>query len=325
MWWRRRAANETPPTTAASDAPTPPGGHAEALLHQLEWTVLRRLDGQFQGAHRTLMRGGGLDLADLREYQPHDDVRHIDWNVTARLQSPHVRQYLEDRDVTAWLVLDVSPSMDFGSGQRSKRQVQREWAAALARLLTRHGNRVGALMYGAGPVRVLPARGGRSQVLRLIQELDSLHHPHQPPNDGGTRLAEWLQAAGHFLRRRSAVFVASDFFSDPGWEKPLGQLALRHDVLAVRLYDPLERNLPDLGLLPLDDAESGERLWVDTHDRGFRERFHRLAAERETRLREALGRARVDALELSTEDDIGLALLHLAALRKHRPLGARTA
>lgn len=329
MWWwkRRQAANETaaahaPPETATHD----PAREAEALLHRLEWTVLRRLDGQVQGEHRTLMRGGGLDLADLREYQPHDDVRRIDWNVTARLQSPHVRQFLEDRDLTAWFVIDASPSLHFGSGQRSKQQVQLEWVAVLARLLTRHGNRVGALIYGAGPARMLPTRGGREQVLRLMQALVAAQRAHaQPDARGDTRLAEWLHAAGQFARRRSAVFVVSDFLSAPGWEQPLGRLAMRHDVLAVRLFDPLELQLPDLGLLPLYDAETGERLWVDTHDRGFRERFQRLASERETRLREALVRAGVDTLELSTDDDLGTALLRLSALRKRRPCGVRTA
>jgi uncharacterized protein (DUF58 family) len=325
-WWRRRAANEPTAAAPALDAPDAPPREADALLHRLEWTVLRRLAGQVQGEHRTLMRGGGLDLADLREYQPHDDVRRIDWNVTARLQQPHVRQFLEDRDVTAWFVIDASPSLHFGSGSRSKQQVQLEWVAVLARLLARHGNRVGALIYGSGPARVLPARGGREQVLRIIQALMSAQRRDARPDARGeTRLAEWLREAGEFSRRRSAIFVVSDFISAPGWEQPLGRMALRHDVLAVRLFDPLELHLPDLGLLPLYDAETGERLWVDTHDTGFRERFQRLAAEREAQLRAGLVRAGVDTLELSTDDDLGTALLRLAALRKRRPHGVRTA
>ena len=144
---------------------------SEALLKRLEWTVLRRLDGQLQGNHRTLWRGGGLDLADLREYQHHDDVRHIDWNVTARLQVPHVRQFTEDRELSAWFLVDLSGSVDFGSNELTKRRVAREFVGVLARLLTRHGNRVGAILYTDHVQAVLPARGGRLQVLEVLQRM----------------------------------------------------------------------------------------------------------------------------------------------------------
>ena len=330
-WWRRPAANEprhTPgefagaPATAPADHHGPDAPHtdqADALLRRLEWTVLRRLDGLVQGAHRTLMRGNGLDLADLREYQPHDDVRHIDWNVTARLQQPHVRQYMEDRDLVAWFVLDLSPSLSFGTAGHDKRQLLQEFVTVLARLLVGQGNRVGALIYGQGPLQVLPAGGGRPQVLQLLHLLQREVSDATGTPATETRLADWLASAGQFCRRRSAVFVVSDFISAPGWDVPLGMLAQRHDVLAVRLFDPLELDLPDVGMLPLRDAESGERLWVDTHDRGFRERFARLAAEREAQLRQQLTQAGVDTLELATDDDLAEALLRLAALRRRKP------
>ena len=144
---------------------------AEQLLRRLEWTVLRRLDGLLQGDYRTLLRGTGMDLADLREYQHHDDVRHIDWNVTARLQQPHVRVFTEDREMSAWFLLDLSPSMDFGSGEQRKNSVSAEFVTVLARLLTRHGNRVGALLYGAGVDKVIPAGSGRRHVLQLINAM----------------------------------------------------------------------------------------------------------------------------------------------------------
>src|SRR6187200_35526 len=148
---------------------------AEALLKRLEWTVLRRLDGILQGDYRTLMRGAGLDLADLREYQHHDDVRHIDWNVTARLQIPHVRVFTEDREMAAWFLLDLSPSVDFGSGEQRKRNVSAEFVAVLARMLTRHGNRVGAMLYGSGVDTVIPTRGGRRHVLHVLHAIQ--HRP----------------------------------------------------------------------------------------------------------------------------------------------------
>ncbi|HQS30602.1 MAG: DUF58 domain-containing protein [Polaromonas sp. 39-63-203] len=291
---------------------------AESLLRKLEWTVLRRLDGLLQGDYRTLLRGAGMDLADLREYQHHDDVRHIDWNVTARLQQPHVRVFTEDRDMNAWFLLDLSPSMDFGSGEQRKRQVSAEFVAVLARLLTRHGNRVGAMLYGAGVDAVIPARGGRQHVLQLLHTLKT--RPETPANKdpGTTRLHELLDSAANLIRRRSTIFVLSDFISEAGWEKPLGLLAQRHEVIAVRLLDPLELDLPDLGLIPIRDAETGEQLLVDTHDAGFRKRFARIAAQREAQLRTSLTRAGVDALELSTDGDLVSALMRFTDLRKRR-------
>ena len=194
---------------------------AEQALRRLEWTVLRRLDGLLQGDYRTLMRGAGLDLADLREYQLHDDVRHIDWNVTARLQVPHVRVYTEDREMSAWFLLDLSPSVDFGSGVRSKREQLADFVAVLARLLTRHGNRVGAVLYNGGVHGVLPPGSGRRHVLQLLQRVQE--GPATPADSppGLTRLQDLLDSAGALFRRRSTVFVLSDFISEDGWERPL--------------------------------------------------------------------------------------------------------
>ena len=313
MFFGRRPPVSTPVAEAAIRP------DAQRILQRLEWSVIRRLDGVLQGDWRTLMRGTGLDLADLREYQLHDDVRHIDWNVTARLQQPHVRVFTEDREMAAWFLLDLSESMDFGSGEQRKRQVLAEFVAVLARLLTRRGNRVGAMLYGTGVDTVLPARGGRAQVLQLLHAL--VNRPVAlASNDSvtGTRLSDLLQAAAGLVRRRSTVFVVSDFISEPGWEKPLAELALRHDVVAVRLVDPMELELPDLGLIPIRDAETGEQLLVDTSDRGFRQRFARLAAQREAALLQGLAKAGVDTLELPTGGDLVEAVVRFADLRRQR-------
>ena len=306
-------ATAVPPPSP--EAGTVPGGRAEAALRRLEWTVLRRLDGLLHGDYRSLFRGFGLDLADLREYQYHDDVRHIDWNVTARLQTPYVRQYMEDREVCAWFVLDLSPSLDFGSGTQRKRAVAIDFVAVLAQLLSRHGNRVGALFYGARMDTVIPARTGRRHVLHLMQRMLSRPLVDRAP---ATDLAGFLRAAYQAVPRRSLVFVVSDFVSTPGWAAPLAQLSRRHDVLAVRLFDPLERELPDLGLLTLQDAETGEQIFVDTHDRGFRRRYAAAAERREAALREAFAQSGVDTLELATDDDLVAALMRFADLRKQR-------
>ncbi len=275
----------------------------ERVLQRLDWTVIRRLDGLLQGDYRTLFHGFGLDLAELREYQFTDDVRYIDWNVTARMQTPYVRQYLEDREVTAWFLLDLSPSVDFGT--------------VLARLLTRHGNRLGAILYNGKVERVTPAQGGKPQVLRLINDL--LGQPQlkrAPP----TNLATLLETALRMIRRRSLVFIISDFISEPGWDKPLGMLTQRHEVLAVRLYDPREVELPDIGPVIMEDAETGEQLYLDTHDKKFRQRFVEAARQHRYELSVAFGRAGVDVLALSTEDDLSREILRFARLRKQRKM-----
>ena len=287
----------------------------EKLLKRLEWTVIRRLDGLLHGDYRTLFRGFGLDLADLREYQYHDDVRHIDWNVTARLQTPYVREYNEDRDINAWFLGDLSPSVDFGSGQVRKRSVATDFVAVLARVLNRHGNRVGALLYGEKVDTVIPARTGRRHVLHIMDRMSS--RP-QLSRTAGTRLEELLHTGFSVVKRRSLVFVVSDFISAPGWAKPLALLARRHEVIAVRLYDPLEMELPDIGLFVMQDAETGEQLFIDTHDKRFRKRFAELARQREAELRGAFRDAGIDALELATDDDLADAILRFAELRKRR-------
>ena len=287
----------------------------EAVLRRLEWTVIRRLDGLLQGDYRTLFRGFGLDLADLREYQYGDDVRHIDWNVTARLQTPYVREYHEDREVTAWFLLDLSSSLDFGSGEVRKRGVSADFVAVLTRILTRHGNKVGALFYGEDVDAMMPARTGRRHVLQILHAM--LARP-APKRNAPTDLGELLAAGAHLARRRSLVFVVSDFFSVPGWEARLGQLAQRHEVVAVRLHDPLESSLPDLGMLVVQDAETGEQIFVDTHDRAFRKRFTAAAQRREAALRAAFRDAGIDALELSTDDDLVDAIRRFADMRKRR-------
>jgi uncharacterized protein (DUF58 family) len=287
----------------------------EKLLLRLEWTVIRRLDGLLHGDYRSLFRGFGVDLAELREYQIHDDVRHIDWNVTARLQTPYVRVYNEDREVNAWFLLDLSPSVSFGSEQVEKRSVAIDFVTVLARLLSRHGNPVGALFYGDRVDTVIPARGGRRHVLHLLGRMLS-----RPENllSAPTDLKDLLQTGLRVIPRRSLVFLVSDFISAPGWESPLALLARRHEIVAIRLYDPLEMELPDLGLQIFQDAETGEQAWVDTHDPGFRKRFLAAAGRREAALRSAFADAGVDALELSTTDDLVWAVLRFADLRRRR-------
>jgi uncharacterized protein (DUF58 family) len=233
------------------------------------------------------------------------------------MDTPYVRQYVEDREITAWFLLDLTPSMDFGAAQTEslKRTVLIDFVTTLARLLTRHGNRVGAMFYGSRVERVIPARGGRIQVLRLVNDL--LKQPHLP-RAPFTDLTPLLKAGLNAIKRRSLVFIISDFISAPGWERPLNLLNRRHEVLAIRLWDPREVELPDIGTIIMEDAETGEQLTVDTHDRKFRERFEEAARRREAELNETFKRSGVDALSLSTEEDLVRAIVRFATLRQRR-------
>ena len=263
-----------------------PPDSAEQWLRQLEWVVLRRLDGLLLGDYRTLLRGAGMDLADLRGYQYHDDVRHIDWNVTARLQAPHVRVFTEDREMSAWFLLDLSASMDVGSGERCKRQVAADFVAVLARLLTRHGNRVGALLYGTGLEAVIPARASRLHALQLLHRLQSRAPASGPDSSGPTRLHELLEAAERLLRQRCTVFVLSDFISAPGWVPWLMRMSLAITGMATRL---------SVGMSKKPWIWPAWRSMVST--------------------RWAPG---VDALELSTDDDLAQAIVRFTQLRQRR-------
>ena len=292
----------------------------ERILQRLDWQVVRRLDGLLQGDYRSLFRGGGLDFASLREYQFGDDVRAIDWNVTARMTTPYVREYHEDREITAWFLLDLSPSVDFGTvdADREKRTVLIDFVTTLARLLTRRGNRVGAIVSAGDGVRTIPAGSGRVQVLRLVEDL-----LRQPRLDRApfTDLAPLLETAHRRIRRRSLIVIVSDFIGVPGWERPLELLNRRHELLAVRLVDPREVELPDVGPVIMEDAETGEQLYVDTADAGFRKRFRTAADAREAAVNVAFGKARVEAVTLATDDDLVRAIVRMAMERrlKRRP------
>jgi uncharacterized protein (DUF58 family) len=299
---------------------TPSVQTPDQILLRLDWHVIRRLDGLFQGDYRSLLYGYGVDFADLREYQAEDDIRYIDWNVTARMDTPYVRQYVEDREITAWFLLDLSPSMAFGGLERQKGSVLVDFVATLARLLTRNGNRVGAIFYDNRIELTIPPRGGRVQVLRLANELLK----RQPSPQGAmTDLRPLLESALNIIKKRSLVFVISDFISMPGWERPLHLLNRRHDVLPIRLWDPREVELPDVGLVLVEDAETGEQLYIDTRDKNFRRRFYQAAQDRQGELTRTFKRVGVDMLSLSTEEDLVQAIVRFAELRKRTLRKAR--
>ena len=299
----------------AVPSPTKQIATPEQILHRLDWEVIRRLDGLLQGDYRTLFYGDGLDFADLREYQMEDDIRHIDWNVTARMNTLHVRQYVEDREITAWFLVDLSPSMSFGPLERPKESVLIDLVTILTRLLTRNGNQVGTILYNRQIEKTIPPRGGRIQVLRLIREMLK---ETEATRKTSTDLNVLLDAGLNTFKRRSLVFVISDFISEPGWERQLSLLNRRHEMIGIRLWDPREVELPNAGLIVVEDAETGEQLHVDTSNPQFRRRFFEAAERREAHLSENLKRAGVDLYAVSTEEDLVSAIVHMAAQRKKR-------
>jgi len=297
---------------APASATTP-----ERILQRLDWQVIRRLDGLLQGDYRSLFYGYGIDFADLREYQPQDDIRYIDWNVTARMDAPYIRQYVEDREISAWFLLDLSPSLDFGTvqNQNLKRSMLIQFVATLARLLTRRGNRVGALFLTDRVEKKIPAGSGRLYVLRIIHELLKVPRLLQAPL---TDLSPLLEAGLYSIKRRSLIFIVSDFLCKPGWEKAFKLLSQRHEVLPIRVTDPGESVLPDIGLVLMQDSETGEQLYVDTHDAKFRRRFLDVSRGREHELEQIFKRFGLDALTLSTDEDLVRAILRFARSRRMR-------
>jgi len=294
---------------------------AERLLLRLEWRVIRRLDGRLMGGYRTAHRGAGTDLAGLRDYVEGDDARHIDWNVTARLNEPQLRVFTEDRELTAWLVLDRSASMAVGMPGRGKDDVLGELALVLARLFGRGGNRVGALLYDTGTIRSIPPGTGRRHALRIGAELarTAASRPRPGQNDQGTTdLAAMLDAVAKLARRRALIVVVSDFIGDGDWGRSLLRLVPRHEVVALRITDTADDELPDVGLVVIEDAETGEQLVVDSSDPLLRARLRAGVAERDTRLAAGMSRAGVPLHRIGTDADLATALIEVVASTQRR-------
>jgi uncharacterized protein (DUF58 family) len=287
----------------------------ERLLLRLEWKVIRRLEGRMPGGFRTAQRGGGYDFAGLREYVEGDDARHIDWNVTARLGEPQVRVFNEDRELTVWLVLDRSASMTAGRPGRGKHDVLAELALILARLFGRGGNRVGALLFDAGAVRVVQPGTGRRHALRIATELDRTASPRRGET---TDLAAMLDEAARLARRRSLVIVVSDLIGTGEWERPLLRLAVRHEVVALRVLDRTDDELPEAGLIVVEDAETGDQLVVDSGDPLFRARFRAGVDERDRMLESGMRSAGVPLHRIDTERNLTEALVEVAARTRAR-------
>jgi uncharacterized protein (DUF58 family) len=299
---------------------TPP----ERLLVRLEWRVIRRLDGRLAGGYRTAHRGTGTDLVGLREYTEGDDARYIDWNVTARLNEPQLRVFTEDRELTVWLVLDRSASMTVGAPGRGKNEVLGELALVLARLFGRGGNRVGALLYdtglyNTGAVRIVPPGTGRRHALRISAELARTAGLGRGGRTTGTTdLAAMLDAVAKLARRRALIVVISDFIGDGDWGRSLLRLVPRHEVVALRVIDAADDELPDVGLVVVEDAETGEQLVIDSSDPLLRARLRAGVDERDDRLAAGMSRAGVPIHRIGTDADLATALIEVVTSTQRR-------
>jgi uncharacterized protein (DUF58 family) len=282
--------------------PTPeapgPGPMPDALLRALDITIGRRVDSLLAGDYRSTLHGDGTELAQVRPYVPGDDVRLIDWNVTARTTEPHVRVHLAERVLVTWLVLDASPSMQFGTADRRKVDVAEGVAIAVGHVATRRGNRLGAVTFGDADPRSVPPRQGRVGLLGLLAALRA-----EGAGAGDTSLGEAIDRVGALARQRALVVLVSDFRGPLDWRRPLLALAGRHDVVAVEIRDPREQELPNMGELWLVDPETGRQLRVDTRSAKLRARFAAAAAAERDEVATTLAGLGVRHVVLSTEGE----------------------
>jgi uncharacterized protein (DUF58 family) len=273
----------------------------EGLLRALDVSIARRMEGLLAGDFRSNLLGTGSELAMIRPYVPGDDVRRIDWNVTARTNEPHVRVDLAERVLVTWLVLDSSVSMTFGTAERRKADVAEGVGIAIGHLATRRGNRLGIVSFGDDELRALPPKQGRVGLVGLLSELR--RDRDNGTNGNGTSLAEAIVRTGALGRQRSLIVVVSDFRGPRDWRRPLLELASRHEVIAVEVRDPREQELTNVGLLWLVDPETGRQLRVDTRSRRLRERFAAAAAEERAQVAHTFSSVGARHVVLSTSGD----------------------
>jgi uncharacterized protein (DUF58 family) len=288
------------------------GGVAvDQLLRRSRWPVLRRLGFHPGGDERSSLRGAGLEYSDVREYQAGDDPRTIEWNITARSDRPYVRESLPDRGLDAWLLVDITRSLDWGTARCLKRQLALEFSAVVGQLLIGRGNRVGALLFDDRVRSIIAPSAGRTALLQLIARMEHSSNGEQFPSPSGggegggqTDLGRALAEAGRLIRRPSMMVLISDFMTPAGWQQPLSSLAIRHEVVAVWITDPREGEIPDVGVVTFEDPESGEQILVDTRSAHLRARFQEAAAAQRDTIRADLRRARAAIAELSTASEL---------------------
>lgn len=295
--------------TASGDKSLPQGGlgaavdssnQTEAVLRRLEYVVRNKLDGLLLGSYLGLVPGPGSDPGESRQYYPGDDVRRMDWPVTARTMTPHVRQTVADRELETWLVVDLSPSLDFGTANTDKRELVLAAATAISHLTAKAGNRIGAIVTNGEQSYRIPAVGGTNHARYLMRKLANTS---RAGSGHGNDLGQALEQVRRPPRRRGMVVVISDFLGDPGWERPLRGLGDRHELLGIEIIDPRELDLPSAGLVTFVDPESGGQVEVQTSDAAVRARYAAAARQQRSDIASMLRRAGADHLQLRTDSD----------------------
>jgi uncharacterized protein (DUF58 family) len=285
------------------------------LLRRLRWSVLRPLARRANGDERSRMSGPGIEFAQVREYQPGDDVRRIDWQLTARSDRPYIREAHDERGLDVWLVVDVSPSVDWGTAQGLKRDLAVELSAVTSELLGHRGNRVGLILFADGIVGIVPPGAGHAHVERIVGRVRD--EPRRPPI-GTTDLAGVLAALPRMIHRASMVVLITDFLVPDGWAERLRSLARRHEVIAVRVEDPREVDLPDIGVTTFEDPETGAQLTVDTGSASLRQRFRAAAREQSMRIDATLRSCGVEVIHLGNDGGLLYTMASfLDARRRH--------
>ena len=281
-------------------------------VRRVEITTRGLVNEVFSGEYHSVFKGRGMDFAEVREYQYGDDIRSIDWNVTARTGNPFVKVFEEERELTVMLVVDVSASGDFGTRERMKGEVAVEICALLAFSAIKNNDKVGLIIFSDRIEKFVPPRKGRAHVLRVLREL--FYHK---PEGRGTDIAGALEYLTRVVRRRAVAFLVSDFMSD-GFEKPLAVAGRRHDLIAVRLSDQREASLPPLGFVEFEDAETGELFMVNTSDARFRAEFEDRAAKAREGLQRTFRRSRVDVIDIQTDESYVQPLMRFFKERERR-------
>ena len=283
-------------------------------IKRIEITARHLVTDSLAGEYHSVFKGMGMEFDEMRPYSPGDDVRRIDWNVTARMNTPYIRKYQEERELTVFLAVDASGSSDFGTTGQFKRELAAELAAVLSFAATTNNDKVGLLIFTDKPELIVPPRKGKRHVLRMVRDLLVF-----TPEGRGTSIESALDTINRVVKRRSITFLISDFLVEPeSLRRPLAATNRRHDVIALDLHDPMEHQIPDVGLMVLEDAETGEFEWVDTSNKAWREAFEARTLDLEQQKRRLLSSLAIDHIQISTDKDYVVELNEFFARRSRR-------
>ena len=283
-------------------------------IKRIEITARHLVTDSLAGEYHSVFKGMGMEFDEMRPYSPGDDVRRIDWNVTARMNTPYIRKYQEERELTVFLAVDASGSSDFGTTGQFKRELAAELAAVLSFAATTNNDKVGLLIFTDKPELIVPPRKGKRHVLRMVRDLLVF-----TPEGRGTSIESALDTINRVVKRRSITFLISDFLVEPeSLRRPLAATNRRHDVIALDLHDPMEHQIPDVGLMALEDAETGKLEWVDTSNKAWREAFEARTLVLEQQKRRLLSSLAIDHIQISTDKDYVVELNEFFARRSRR-------